>query len=57
MYKLTFYQLPKSKRWRWKFSYNKTVLARAEYHYASPAAAKKSFMSLRQAVTYSTEII
>jgi len=52
MYKLTLYQMPKSKRWRWKFSYNERVLARADHHYASKAAAHKSFTKLATAAKF-----
>lgn len=49
MYNLILYQLPKSERWRWKFSFNNRILARAEYHYASRAAAHKSFARFAKA--------
>jgi len=42
-YKLETYQVAHSKRWRWKFSYNGRVLARADYHYASESSAKRAF--------------
>lgn len=43
MYCLTIYRMPKSGRWRWKFSYGNRVLARADYHYDSFSACKKVF--------------
>jgi len=49
--------MPKSGRWRWKFQYNNRVLARGDYHYATPAAAEKSFRNLINGATnhhYST---
>jgi len=50
MYYLEFYQMPKSKRWRWKVSYNKSILARSDYHYSSKAAANKSFVAFKKAM-------
>lgn len=46
MFKLEIYQMPKSGRWRWKLLYNKRCLARADYHYATSAAAKKAFENM-----------
>lgn len=48
-YVLETYQMSKSGRWRWKFSYNKRVLARADYHYADENAAKRAFMNMLKA--------
>ena len=52
MYSIILYQMPKSKRWRWKLAYNNKCLARSDYHYASKIAAKRAFESmLSKAVT------
>lgn len=56
MYKVKIYQMPKSGRWRWKFMYNNRVLARADYHWASPSAAEKAFKNTAQAMIPGTVI-
>lgn len=43
MHSVEFYQLPKTRQWRWKFLYNKKVLARGEGHYATKSHAKRAF--------------
>ncbi len=47
MYSVEYYQLPKSKRWRWKLLFGKKVLARGENSYPSRSKAKRSFESVR----------
>ena len=56
MYTLIFYKM-ESGRWKWKLSCNKRILARADYHYASRAAAKNAFTNMMRAVRfgYNTE--
>jgi len=47
MYVLILYQLPKSKRWRWKLiAPNGKIIARADYHYRSMSHAERSFKSM-----------
>lgn len=43
MHKVEFYQLPKSKHWRWKILYNNRVLDRGEGAYAKRSGAVKAF--------------
>jgi len=57
MYTVTLYQMPKSGRWRWKFSYNNRILARADYHYANKAAAHKSFVRFAKVARFGNYIV
>ncbi len=49
MYKVEFYKLG-SGQWRWKFSYNKFILARSEKSYGSKGVAQKAYAKFRYAV-------
>lgn len=53
MYNVEYYQLPKSKRWRWKLLFGKKVLARGENHYAVRSKAKRAFESVRDGIRLS----
>lgn len=57
MHVLIIYQLKKSLRWRWKLNYNHRTLARADYHYESPAAARRAFMGLVKALNNKIEFL
>ena len=43
MYQLTIYKMKTTGRWKWRFSYQQRVLARSDYHYASPLKAETAF--------------
>jgi len=50
MFKVEYYQVPKSKRWRWKWMYNHRVLARSETHYRDKFSAQQGFVNFAKGI-------
>jgi hypothetical protein len=51
MYKLVLYKLRASGRWRWRYVVNQLTIARADYHYESPSAARRAFRNFVKGTT------
>lgn len=50
MHKVVFYQVGKSKQWRWKLMYNDSVLCRSDNMYVSRSAAFRSFKGVQKGI-------
>jgi hypothetical protein len=50
VYQLTIYKMKTMNRWKWRFSYQNKIVARADHHYASPSKAEMAFYTFSYAV-------
>ena len=57
-HKLVIYRAGRTKQlWKWRLDYRDKTMARADYKYESPSAARRAFNSTMKAITGRVPVI